>query len=228
MKWGNMITIAIPVGPHPVYKRYMQECLDSLKAQTVPFTEVLLIDDMANLKAWGLDFGNLPVRIHENPWLCGCAHSLNFGVSLAKNDLVMFLSSDDVARPWLCEDLTRAWNKHQHILGYYHCDVEYDNGETQGCACGAAMVHKALWRRCGGFPIESSVGACDSMLISLFLVHPHESGSMYRVESHHPPVWYRRHMESLTAKSGPMQNPIFHIRSYLPTVWTRPEWGRYE
>lgn len=215
----------MPVGPYEVYKRYFQECIDSLKTQIVPFDEVLLIDDMAHLEEWTIDYGNLPVHIHKNPWLSGVAHSLNFGVALAENDLVMFLGSDDRAQPWLCQDLHKAWEKHYHDLGFYHCDVEYDDGEQQGCACGAAMVTKKLWNNCGGFPIESSVGACDSMLISIFLVN-NMAGTMYRVESHHPPIWYRRHMESLTGKSGPMQNPIFHIRNYLPTVWDRPKWTR--
>lgn len=222
-----MITIVIPVGPYPVYKKYFQDCLDSLKAQTVPFSEVLLIDDMANLETWKLDYGNLPVRIHKNPWLCGCPHSNNFGVALAKNELIMFLGSDDMARPWLCEDLTKAWEEHKDPLGYYHCDVEYNFpvGETQGCACGAAMVTKTLWKRCGGFPVESSVGASDSILISIFLVHD-DAGHMYRVQSDRPPVYYRRHNESLTYKAAPWQGVIFQTRNLATELWTRPQWTK--
>lgn len=222
-----MITIAIPVGPNPVYSLYIQECIDSLKDQSVPFSEVLFIDDMAGIKDWELDFGNLPVRIYENPWLCGCAHSFNFGVSLAENDLVMLMGSDDIAKKWLYEDLIRAWEKHRDIRGYYHCDVEYDNGEKQSCACNAAMVHKELWKQTGGFPIESSVGAPDTMLISILMAYGEAAGNMYRVESDEPPVLYRRHSESVSSKSTPLYRPIFDIRNHLTGSWVSPEWGRY-
>ncbi len=222
-----MISIVIPVGPYPVYRKYFQECLDSLKAQTIPFSDVMLIDDMADLEKWDLDYGDLPITIHKNPWLAGCAHSLNFGVALAKNKLIMLLGSDDIAQPWLCEDLTKAWEEHKDSLGFYHCDVEYNIpvGETQGCACGAAMVTKKLWERSGGFPIESSVGATDSMFISMMLVHK-DCGHMYRVKSERPPVYYRRHDESLTAKAGPWQGAIFTVRTILTRDWKAPEWSK--
>jgi len=222
-----MISVVIPVGPQPVYRQYFQECLDSLKAQTTPFSDVMLIDDMADLDKWDLDYGKLPIRIHKNPWLAGCAHSINFGVALAKNELIMLLGSDDIAQPWLVEDLTKAWEAHKDPIGYYHCDVEYNIpvGETQGCACGAAMVTKGLWERSGGFPPESSVGATDTMFISIMLVHK-DSGHMWRVESEKPPVYYRRHSESLTAKLGPWQGVIFETRNILARDWKAPEWSK--
>ncbi len=221
-----MITLVIPVGPYPVYKRWMQECLDSIKAQTLAPSEVLFVDDMAGMETWGLDFGQLPVRIHKNPWLYGCPHSLNTGVALAKNELCLFAGSDDKLFPNAIEDCWRAWQKYKDPLGYYYCDVEYDDGEQQGCACGAAMVTRTLWRQNGGFPIESTVGAPDSTLISIMLVH-NDAGHLIHVESRRPPYFHRRHMESLTAKSGPMQGPIFTVRTYLTGAWRKPEWGRY-
>ena len=222
-----MISIVIPVGPYPVYKKYFQACLDSLKEQTVPFSEVMLVDDMADLEKWTLDYGDLPVRIHKNPWLAGCSMSLNFGVALAKNELIMLLGSDDYAQPWLCADLTKAWELHKDLLGFYHCDVEYNIpvGETQGCACGAAMVTKKLWERSGGFPPEASCGASDSIFISRMLVHK-KAGNMWRVESERPPVYYRRHDESLTAKAGPWQGVIFATRNILTERWEAPEWSK--
>lgn len=216
-----MISIVVPVGPEPIHKKYLQELLDSIKEQTVAPSEVLLIDDMAHLEKCQFDFDGLPVRIHKNPWLSGCAHSLNFGVALAKNELVMFNGSDDRFFPNAVEDCLRAWDKNkQDPLGYYFCDVEYDNGEQQACACGAAMVTKALWDRCGGFPIETSCGAPDCCLISIFLVHP-EAGKIIHVESGRPPYWCRRHPDSLTSHLTPMEGLI---RSYVPGVWKQPTW----
>jgi len=218
-----MITIVVPVGPDLVHKRYFQELLESIKEQTVLPSEVLLVDDMANLEKTKLNYGDLPITIHKNPWLSGCAHSNNFGVALAKNELVMFIGSDDKFFPNAVEDCLRAWEKYRDPLGYYWCDVEYNDGEQQAAACGGAMVTKTLWQRCGGFPIEASVGACDSILISIMLVHS-DAGHLIHVESERPPYWTRRHQESITAKSGPMQGPIFTVRTYLTGAWKRPTW----
>lgn len=221
-----MITVAIPVGPDKVYKKYLQECLDSLKEQTIPPSEVLLIDDMAGLYGWKLDFGKLPVRVHQNLWLCGCAHSFNFGVALAKNNLVIMLGSDDKLHPWAVRDCIKAWEQHEDPLGYYWCDVEYSDGETQAAACNCAMVHKELWKHIGGFPIQSSVGACDSILLSIMIGNNGKAGNLYHVESEKPPFWYRRHNESVTGQSLHMQGPIFTIRHQLTTHWRKPQWGR--
>lgn len=219
-----MLTVTIPVGPDRVYREYLQECLDSLKHQSVPAKEVLLVDDMAHLEDWGLDYGSLPVRIHKNSWLCGCAHSFNFGVALARCELVLMLGSDDRLHPWAIEDCVRAWREHEDPLGYYYCDVEYSDGETQGCACNCAMVTKSLWRHCGGFPVQSSVGANDSILISILLGQEGRAGHLIHVESAKPPFWYRRHNGSVTGKSGDMQGPIFTVRDVLTRTWEKPTW----
>lgn len=219
-----MITVVIPVGPNKVYRKYLQEALDSLKMQSIPPKEVLLIDDMAGVRSWKLDFGNLPVKVHENIWLCGCAHSFNFGVALAKCELVLMLGSDDRLYPWAIEDCVKAYRKHQDPLGYYYCDVEYSDGETQGCACNCAMVTKTLWRHCGGFPIQSSVGANDSILISILLGQKGLAGHLIHVDSDKPPFWYRRHQDSVTGQSGDLQNAIFNVRDVLTRNWRKPAW----
>ncbi len=218
--------MAVPVGPNKVYKKYLQECLDSLKHQSIRPGEVILIDDMAGLEDWKLDFGDLNVKIHKNPWLCGCAHSFNFGVALAKHDLVIMLGSDDRLHPWAVEDCLKAWNEYQDPLGYYWCDVEYSDGETQAAACNCAMVHKKLWEHNGGFPIQSSVGACDSILLSIMIGNANRAGKLYHVKSDKPPFWYRRHMETVTAHSGDMQGPIFSVRDILTRTWERPAWTK--
>ena len=43
------VTVVVPVGPFAVYKQWLSECLNSVRAQTYPADEVLLIDDMADL-----------------------------------------------------------------------------------------------------------------------------------------------------------------------------------
>lgn len=221
-----MLTVAIPVGPNQVYKKYLQECLDSLKFQSIKPGEVLLIDDMADIESWGLDFSGLEYRIYKNPWLCGVAHSFNFGVVLARFDLVIMLGSDDKLYSWAVEDCLKAWNQYKDPLGYYFCDVEYSDGETQACACNCAMVHKELWKHTGGFPVQSSVGACDSIFLSIILGNNGRAGNIIHVKSDKPPFWYRRHNETVTTKSGDMQGPMFTVRNNLTRTWEKPDWTR--
>lgn len=217
------ITIVIPVGPQPVYRLYLQECLDSIKAQTVMPSEVLLIDDMAHLKTWGLDFGNLPVTIHENAWNLGNPASKNIGVALAKNDLCLFIGSDDKIFPWCIADLTGSWERTRDPLSYYFCDIEYDNGERQSLPCGGAMVHKQLWRETGGYPIKSCVGADDSILLDLLAVRG--LAKLRHVTSENPPIWCRRHPESLTAKNGPWWKDVIpRTRELVVATWEKPTW----
>lgn len=223
-----MITVTIPVGPSRTYRKYLQECVDSVKTQNVPPSEVLIIDDMADVRHWGIDFGCLPVKIHENPWRCGPALSFNFGVALAENELVFMLGSDDRLHPWALEDCLRARKKYRKAYGYYWCDVEYSDGETQACACNAAMVTKKLWERSGGFPPESSVGACDTILLSIMIGNGRKTGDLIHVPSELPPYWYRRHNRTVTAQSGDMQGPIFTVRDVLTRTWKRPRWPRLE
>lgn len=224
-----MITIAIPVGPDRTYQEYLQECLDSIKEQTIAPDEILLIDDMAGLFSWGLDLEGLSrVRLHENPWLCGVPHSFNFGVSLAQNELVIMLGSDDKLYPWAIEDALKTWAANQVLLGYYYFDIEYsDNGETQSAANNCAMVTKSLWEHTGGFPIQSVVGACDHIFLSMMMAAKGKAGSIIRIESEKPPYWYRRHNKSATAGSN-IWPAIEAVKERLSSKdFKSPEWGRY-
>jgi len=217
------------VGPDKVYKKYLQECLDSLKKQTIAVDEVLLIDDMAGLLTWNLDLSGLNrVRIHENPWLCGVPHSFNFGVALASNELVILLGSDDKLHPWAIEDALKTWDKYQNKLSYYYFDIEYsDNGEVQSAANNCAMVTKSLWKRTGGFPVQSSVGACDHIYLSMLIASNGQAGNLIRIESEKPPYWYRRHELSATNTSN-LGAAILAVKTfYTKKEWKSPEWGRY-
>ncbi|KKM71392.1 hypothetical protein LCGC14_1431150, partial [marine sediment metagenome] len=160
------ITVVVPVGPNPAYREYLKECLDSIRAQTVPAGEILVIDDQANLTQE--DVGQ-DVTLWKTPWLAGVAHAFNFGVALAQHDLVFMLGSDDVLLPGCLADCIATWEAHRDHLGYYYVDLVYQDGRQQSLACNAAMVTKTLWRHNGGFPVESAVGAPDTVLISIML-----------------------------------------------------------
>lgn len=222
-----MLSVCIPVGPDKVYRDYLQECLDSLKTQTVPADEIVLIDDMAGISQWGLNLEGLNIRIHENPWICGVPHSFNFGVSLAKNDLVIMLGSDDKLYPWAIEDALKTWDKYKDPLGYYYFDIVYsDTGEIQRAANNCAMVTKELWRRTGGFPVQSAVGACDHIFLSMMMANGSKVGNIININSSKPPYWYRRHQHSATSNTN-IWGAVATVRDWFTNNHKGVLWGRY-
>lgn len=252
---GLPITIAIPVGPRPSHQRWLGEALESIRNQTQAPNEVLLIDDMAGLSkeaaivatfydapyakigfrdgmtvAFATDYqGRTPyyLRFWPTPWRLGVPAAFNMGVAKAHNPLVVMMGSDDTLEPMAIEALWETYQDHGQRDGYYWYGVRYmDTGEVQQVPCNCAAVTKGLWRKTGGFAPEMAVGACDSMLISILMVHYPEM--LIPVAGAQPLFNYRRHEDTDTAGRAPYQGPIFTIRDHLTESFKPPEWGRYE
>lgn len=217
-----MITVVIPVGPYPANKRWLEEALLSVKKQTHKPDEILLIDDMADLS--DVYLGSI-CTVWRSPWRLGVAHAFNFGVALARNDLVFLMGSDDTLEPTCLERCYKEWQSNNKQDAYYYTGITYmDDDEKQDLACGYALVTKGLWRKTGGFPVESAVGAPDAAFISILMVH--HTGSLIKVAGGAPLVNYRRHNESDTAGRGPWQGAILETRDVLTSTWKKPEWPR--
>lgn len=225
-----MITVAIPVGPHPENVKYLEECLLSLTQQSFKDFEVLIIDDMAvpDLESKHLDpfAAEFVIRIHHNPWLSGVAHSFNYGVALAENELVLMLGSDDYLHPHCMEALRDAHTNDPHPLGYYWLDVFYtSSGESQALPCNAAMVTKQLWQNTGGFPVQSAVGAPDHVFINMMQIHGRDAGKLIHVETSEPYYHYRDHEETFTKREGATYGPMVpYVRDTFASKWERPSW----
>jgi len=206
------ITVAIPVGPHPSNTRWLGECLASIAEQTALPDEVLIIDDGANLDASYA----IAARTYRAPWKLGVAHAFNFGVALAKNDLVIMLGSDDRLMPDAVQACWQTWQQIHDPHGYYYLPVQYHDGRLQHVPCNAAMVHKGLWDLTGGFPIEGSVGACDTLLINKMQVANGRLGTLYPVGAEaHPLYWYRAHEETDTNTRRKWHGVVAVIRNML-------------
>lgn len=202
------VTVAIPVGPSEGNKRWLNECLQSVVDQTYPVDEVLLIDDGANLE----DMEG--IRIWKTPWQSGVPHAFNFGVGLAKNELVFLLGSDDYLHLDCIKQCVKAWEDNRKLDAYYYVGVEYlDDRENkrQFNPCNAAMVTKGFWEWCGGFPPESASGACDAALISCLWGSNH----LVCVNGSKPLYYYRSHGESDTSHRAAWQGVILETRDIL-------------
>lgn len=212
----------MPVGPFKFYKDYLQEAIDSVKNQTLKATEILLIDDMADVPE------SPDYRVWRCPWRLGIPSVSNLGIALAKTEHVFQMSCDDIMRPDCLQLCWNTWQKIKDPLGYYWVDVEYSTGEKQSLPCGHAMVTKTLWKHCGGFPPETAVGGCDSALISILMYHKGKAGNLYHVNSSRPPYWHREHDNQYTKNQNAHLSSIMDVRDTMTKRWKVPEWGRYE
>lgn len=220
MEW--MISVTIPVGPYPANKRWLRECIDSVIAQTMQPTDVVLIDDGANLDDLDWlheldDTGPLTLRPCVMPWRTGISHAFNYGVMLARNDCVFMLGSDDTLEPTCLEKCWEAYLKCNRQDAYYSVPIRYmDTGEIQTIPCNAAMVTKGLWRRTGGFPIETSMGAGDAALLSILKANYDDKGETivqwvgHLLGQDETPLYnYRRHPDIHTYKlNWPIVNQL--------------------
>lgn len=118
------ITLIVPAyneGP------FIERCINSIKNQTVPFDQVIFIDDHST------DGTTEMIRAHtefvriEHPDNRGVSASRNSGLEHAKGDWIAFLDADDELTPDACEKMHRAierwgdqtdWIQFNHLRHY--------------------------------------------------------------------------------------------------------------
>lgn len=223
------VTVMVPVGPYEVYKRYFGECLESVKAQTTEPSEVLIIDDMANVEGdFSEIFSHIPsFKYWRTPWRLGDVGAFNCGVALANNDLVFLLSCDDTLEPDCIEQCYAEWNEHGQRDAYYWVANHYMDGQPdQALPFSAGMVTKGLWRETGGFPVEATGCGGDAALHSILLTYFPDR--LVMVAGGRPLYNVRVHAESETAKAGPWLGIMGEVRGLLTKQWQPPKWGRMQ
>ncbi len=212
-----MISIVIPVGPKPNHQRWLGESIQSVRDQTVPAGEILIIDDGAMLDPADFD---PDIRFWRTPWVSGAVHACNYGVALAQHPLIVLLPSDDILRPWCLQDCMKAWKHHKDPLGYYWFAVEYTTGWSQAIASGPAMITKALWEHTGGWPLEATIGAGDHIFISAMYAARGRGGRVFQVESAQPPYLYRVHPDQIQNTQNVAYGSVIGlVRDVLAAEW---------
>lgn len=225
-----MISVVIPVGPYPANKRWLDECVHSIRMQTLKPVQEIYVDDGSgvNFQANYNAAAFLDVKVEHMRWRTGISHSFNYGIMAAKTECVFMLGSDDTLEPTCLEKCYDSYLRRGKADGYYSVPIRYmDTGEVQTAPCNAAMVTKGFWRMSGGFPIETSIGIGDSTLLSICLAH------------HLPVYWvgedvkdpdtalynYRRHPDIHTYKiPWGIADPL---RSYLTETWNKEEVAKW-
>lgn len=224
------ISVVIPVGPQPEYKKYLGECLDSITEQLREDDEIWLIDDMAGLSLDRLLlYSDEPINIFHCPWLVGCATGWNFGVSLAKNDLCLLMGSDDRLYPDCLDELRDAYAAHDYLNAWYNLTIEITEGPDVGVHTvfnNAAAATKNLWRWLGGFPPSAGTGAPDALVISILLRHAPEK--LIQVKEGVPLYWARYHLAQDTRRqAGAFNQQVIDIRDIETRRFSpNPDWAK--
>ena len=153
----------------PVYQgeRFLAAALESIRAQSLPASEVIVIDDGSTdasgeiAEAMAADWPALRVVRRANG---GLFTALNAGIAAAGGALVTFLDADDLMVP------TRLEQQAHHLSAHPECDVVMGREEVmveEGAAAPAwirgeddgtprpymmsLMVRRAVLERIGGF-----------------------------------------------------------------------------
>ena len=116
----------------PIYntEKYLKDCLNSIINQTVPFAEVILINDGSTdnsyeiAKEYEKKYTNICVYSQEN---LGQAVARNRGLKLVTQEYVMFLDSDDYIRNDTVEILSNVINKNKLDVLYFDSDVKVES-----------------------------------------------------------------------------------------------------
>lgn len=110
----------------PIYNEapYLERCLESIRRQTVPFNEVILVDDGSTdgsqdiaSKYDGL-LNDWRVISHEKNM--GVSASRNDGIESATGDYIAFLDSDDVLHPYAHERMIEGAKTGRNVLQFNH------------------------------------------------------------------------------------------------------------
>ena len=117
--YNNTMTVSPPSASVivPIYKveRYLEQCVDSVLAQTLREIEVILVDDgspdgcPAMCDAYAARDSRVRVIHQENQ---GAGAARNMGLSVAQGAYVIFLDADDIYHPQMLERMVARAEKY--------------------------------------------------------------------------------------------------------------------
>jgi glycosyltransferase involved in cell wall biosynthesis len=121
MTYAPSVTVIVPT-----YNRrnWIGECLDSIKAQTYPHVETLVIDDGSTdgTVEWLRSEPRYSfARLHVQPKNGGASVARNTGIEMARGELIVFIDSDDALAPNHIETAVRVFEEHPNT-GLFCCD----------------------------------------------------------------------------------------------------------
>ncbi|PYS84889.1 MAG: hypothetical protein DMF67_03170 [Acidobacteria bacterium] len=151
----------------PTYncRRWIGECLDSVKGQTYPHVETLVVDDgstdgtvewLRSEPRYGF------ARVHVQPKNAGASEARNAGIRAARGQLIVFIDSDDVLEPEHLETAVGVLGQHSEV-GLFCCDSKMmgPGGET--------LYSGRTWHEIQGeikrYPVRSGLRSLDEIFL---------------------------------------------------------------
>ncbi len=115
--------------PHFNQAGFLEECVESIRAQTYPEVEIVVIDDAsthtdaeAELKKLEADGDVLVVRLEENR---GPSHARNVGVKHGRGRYVLPVDSDNVLLPKAIEQLVEQLSVAGEEVGFIYPNLQF-------------------------------------------------------------------------------------------------------
>ena len=138
----------------PVYnaEKYLRECLDSVRAQTLSDLEIVCVDDgstdqsAAILDEYAASDSRFVVihKVNQGPGI-----ARNTGLAASKGEYVLFVDSDDTIDETLCEKTVAAAEEEQAEMTFFYFDSNLSSKAAIENAWKSILVHR-------GFAIESN------------------------------------------------------------------------
>src|SRR6201988_5333431 len=125
-----LISVIIPTYNR---RRWIGECLDSVKAQTYKNVETLVIDDCSTdgTVEWLHATPDYTfAKVHVQRKNGGASIARNAGIAMAQGELITFIDSDDLLAPNHIEKAVAAFNAEGNI-GLFACDSTIIDSEGQ-------------------------------------------------------------------------------------------------
>src|SRR5262245_13540577 len=97
------------------YARFVGEALEGALRQTVPFDEIVVVDDGStdgSVELLEREFGRNPRVTIVRKQHSGQLSCFNHGVPKCSGDIVFFLDADDVYEPQYHEQALRVYERH--------------------------------------------------------------------------------------------------------------------
>lgn len=116
-----LVTVIIPTFNR---RQWIGACLDSVRAQTYPHVETLVIDDCSTdgTVEWLRGRPEYSfARVHVQPKNGGASIARNTGIKMASGELIVFIDSDDLLAPKHIETAVRVFQSQPNV-GLFACD----------------------------------------------------------------------------------------------------------
>lgn len=118
----------------PIYntEQYLPDCIESLIQQTVPFDEILLIDDGSSDHSLDICnkyqeiYSNIKVYSHCNS---GVSYTRNYGMRSCNSDYILFMDSDDMLKLDTVRIIKEKLSTEACEIAVYDADIKWEIDE---------------------------------------------------------------------------------------------------